>query len=71
MAYGSSAADRLTAVRASIDACLTAQSYGLRGRNKSMPRLDELRRLERDLMEEVLQASDGSMVSLGQMTRPT
>ena len=71
MAYGSSASDRLTAVRAAIDSCLTAQAYGLRGRNKSMPRLAELRALERDLIEEVNLANDGSMVSLGIMTRPT
>jgi len=54
MAYGSSASDRLTAVRAAIDACLTAQAYSTSGGNsKTMANLAALRQMEKELVDEV------------------
>ena len=63
MAYGTSAADRLAAVRAAIEGALTAQSYSIAGRNKSMADLRSLREMEKELIEEV--SNGGSMCSLG------
>lgn len=63
MAYGPSAADRLAAVRAAIEGALTAQSYSIAGRNKSMANLRDLREMERELIEEV--SNSGGMCSLG------
>jgi len=67
--YGSSASDRLTAVREAITVTLSAQSYSIAGRSKSMASLGELRKLEKELMEEVL--NSGSMCSLGIQMRPS
>lgn len=63
MAYGSSASDRLAAVRTAIDAALNAQSYSIAGRAKSMANIRELREMEKELIEEV--ANSGGMCSLG------
>lgn len=63
MAYGSSAADRLAAVRTAINDALTAQSYSIAGRSKSMANLRDLREMERELIEEV--SNSGGMCSLG------
>lgn len=73
MAYTSdSASDRLAAVRQAIGECLSAQSYSVRGRMKSAAQLRDLRELEKDLMQEVLDAAGGGgMASLAIMTRPT
>ena len=65
MTYGTSAADRLAAVRAAIEGALTAQSYSIAGRNKQMASLAELRTMERELMEEC--SNGGSMCSLGSL----
>lgn len=63
MAYGTSVADRLAAVRAAIDGALTAQSYSIAGRNKSMASIAALRQMEKELMEE--STNSGGMCSLG------
>lgn len=63
MAYGTSASDRLAEVRAAIQRCLTSQSYSVAGRSQSMASLGELRKAERELMDEVNQPT--SMCSLG------
>jgi hypothetical protein len=71
MAYSGSASDRLTAVRAAIDACLTSQQYTVRGRSQQMAQLRDLRQLEKELMEETNQeAQGGAMASLGLQIRP-
>jgi len=67
--YGSSAADRLLAVREAINTTLTAQSYSAAGRSKSMASLGELRKLEKELMDEA--GFSGSMCSLGLIQRPS
>jgi len=67
--YGSSAADRLLAVREAINTTLTAQSYSAAGRSKSMASLGELRKLEKELMDEA--GYSGSMCSLGFIQRPS
>jgi len=67
--YGSSAADRLLAVREAINTTLTAQSYSAAGRSKSMASLGELRKLEKELMDEA--GFNGSMCSLGFIQRPS
>lgn len=65
MAYGSSASDRLTAVRAAIDACLTAQAYSTSGGNsKTMANLAALRQMEKELMDEVNIGSNPSFQGL-------
>jgi len=69
MAYGESATDRLAAVRAAIDRCLTSQEYQTAaGQRQRMAELATLRLMERDLQEEVAQQS-GSIVSLGAFER--
>ena len=76
MAYTSNdPAERLAAVRLSISECLTAQEYEVggtgtnRGRRRQVKaRLDLLRDLEKDLMEEVLNAQSPGMSSLAQIT---
>jgi hypothetical protein len=67
--YGSSASDRLLAVREAINTTLTAQSYSAAGRSKSMASLGELRKLEKELMDEI--GYSGSMCSLGLIQRPS
>ena len=72
MAYSGSASDRLTAVRTAIDNCLNAQLYSVRGRQVQRAQLSQLRKLEKELMEEAQQESSlGVMASLGIFTRPT
>lgn len=71
MAYGDSASDRLTAVRAAIAAILTgAQSYGIGGRNVSRANLAQLYEMERDLMFQV-EREGTPMVSVGMIERPS
>lgn len=69
MAYSGSASDRLTAVRAAIDKCLSSQMYSVRGRQQQMAQLRDLRQIEKELQEEVNQES-GGFVSLGQIVPP-
>lgn len=71
MAYGSSASERLSAVRAAIDKCLTSQAHTIRGRTQQMAQLRDLRAMEKELIEESLQEGNGSMASVGIFTRPT
>ena len=66
MAYSSSAADRLTAVRASIDKVLNSQEYRNGEMGNRMPNLNALFAQEERLQREVDQASGG--ITLGQMT---
>ena len=62
---------RLAAVRQAISEALTAQSYTVRGRGKVSANLKDLRAMERELMQEVKESSDGSsMASLGRMIPP-
>lgn len=66
MAYGSSAADRLVAVRAAIDKVLNAQSYGVGPRNTRYAELEQLAKLEARLEQEAQMESDGgSMTKVG------
>lgn len=69
MAYTSDdPSDRLAAVRAAIDRCLTSQEYGTGNRKQVAARLDFLRQLERDLIEEVANTTGGdSMASLAEV----
>lgn len=72
MAYDADPNNRLTAVRASIDACLSSQAYSIAGRNKQMAQLAQLRQLERELIEEALLANAGpSCATLGIQVRPS
>ena len=72
MSYESSdPATRLAAVRTAISNCLSAQEYEIGGtgtnrarRRQTMAELKQLRELEKDLMQEVLDASSGGMASL-------
>jgi len=71
MAYSSSASDRLVAVRAAIDAALSAQEYWLNGRKVRRADLQWLMQLETRLQWEVADG-DGSMApSLIQVDAPT
>jgi len=65
---------RLAAVRAAISNCLSAQEYEVGGtgtnrgtRRQAMADLKDLRELEKDLMQEVLDAASGGMASLAIM----
>ena len=72
MAYTSdSAADRLAAVRAAINRCLTSQEYeiGSQGRRQRMADLRDLRAMEKDIQEEVNSGIGGSMASLAECGR--
>jgi hypothetical protein len=72
MAYSTSAEERLAAVRQAIQECLTAQSYTIRSRGKTMASLRELRAMEKDLMQEVQDANNGgAMCSVGRMVEPS
>lgn len=73
MAYtDDSPTTRLAAVRTAINSVLTAQSMGTSSRQVTLASLAELRKMERELMEEVNQSNQsGSMSSVGAMVRPT
>lgn len=67
MSYESdSPADRLAAVRASIAKVLNSQEYEDGDIRNRYAQLKELRAMEKDLQNEVNQASSG--ITLGQMT---
>jgi hypothetical protein len=73
VSYNSSViADRLTAVRAAIDATLTSQAYTIRGREQQRARLDHLMALEEKLekMADEASANSGSMLSPVQISNP-
>lgn len=72
MAYTSdSAADRLAAVRAAIDRCLTSQEYSIGARRQRTAELRDLRAMERDLMDEIeAGGGSGTMAGLVEMERP-
>ena len=57
----------LAQTEAAITACLTAQSYTVAGRMKSMAQLATLRDFRKELLTEIDAASEsgGSMCSLG------
>lgn len=61
------ASELLTQTEAAITACLTAQSYTVAGRMKSMAQLATLRDFRRELLDEIAAGSEsgGSMCSLG------
>ena len=61
--YSDSPEEQLAKVREAINACLTAQSYGTTKLRKDMPRLAELRALEKDLMRQI--ATPSAVFSLG------
>lgn len=67
MAYSGSAADRLTSVRAAMEAVMSgAQEIETNGRVVKLPSLETLRKLEISLQEEVNQENaGGSMCSVG------
>lgn len=67
-----SASDLLEEVNTAISACLTAQSYTIRGRSKSAARLAELQAFRRELIKEIndAAANGGSMASVVEIMRP-
>jgi len=72
MAYDSSVANRLVAVRDAINTCLLAQRYGIVSRSKEMPALSVLRTMERELEAEL--AREGGtepILSVVQIDRPS
>lgn len=72
MAYDDSPENRLVAVRAAINRCLTSQEYSIAGRRQVNAELRQLRELEKDLITEVNSASGGdSMCSLGIQDPPS
>lgn len=73
MSYESdSPADRLAAVRAAINRCLTSQEYSIASRRQRSAELKDLRAMEKDLQQEIQTANDGgSMLTLGTQTRPS
>lgn len=60
--------ERLSAVRAAIAKCLNAEAYTVGEQKVQRARLQELRAMERELMQEVTQqnTNGGSMMTLGQ-----
>jgi len=73
MAYSGTAAQRLTAVRAQIDAIITggAQEYGIRGRMLRRANLLDLRKIEKELQREANLETQGQAASLGMIVRPS
>lgn len=61
------ASELLTQTETAITNCLTAQSYTVAGRAKSMAQLKELREFRSSLLKEISDESEsgGSMASLG------
>lgn len=67
------ASDLLTQVETAITSCLTAQSYSVAGRQKTMAQLRELREFRQQLKDEIANGSSGSgsMVSLLKLEEPS
>lgn len=63
----------LTSVETAIANCLTAQSYSVAGRQKTMAQLSQLREFRRELLDEIANGSNsgGSMFTLAQIMEPT
>lgn len=59
----------LTNVNAAIVTCLTAQSYSVAGRQKTMAQLAELRKFRQELIDEI--SNVGGMATLLSMGEPT
>jgi hypothetical protein len=71
MAYSDSAADRLAAVRAAIDRCLTSQAYSIADRRQQSANLRDLRALEKELQAEAdASSSSTGGFSVGQLELP-
>lgn len=58
------ASELLAQVETAISNCLTAQSYSVAGRQKTMAQLRELREFRKELVDEISNSSGGSMCSL-------
>ena len=64
--------DLLTNVNAAIVSCLSAQSYSVAGRQKTMAQLSELRKFRQELLDEISNGSGGGgMATLLSMGEPT
>jgi hypothetical protein len=63
----------LTQVETAISNCLTAQSYTVAGRQKTMAQLRELREFRQQLKDElsIEQSGSGSMATLLSLQEPT
>lgn len=58
------ASELLAQVETAISNCLTAQSYSVAGRQKTMAQLRELREFRKELVDEISNGSGDSMCSL-------
>ena len=65
------ASELLTQVENAISDCLTAQSYSVAGRQKTMAQLRELREFRKELVDEIANGSTGSMCSLLSLEGPS
>jgi hypothetical protein len=65
------ASELLTQVETAISDCLTAQSYSMAGRQKTMAQLRELREFRKELVDEIANGSTGSMCSLLSLEGPS
>jgi hypothetical protein len=65
------ASELLTQVETAISDCLTAQSYSVAGRQKTMAQLRELREFRKELVDEIANGSTGSMCSLLSLEGPS
>lgn len=62
----------LEQVNTAISNCLTAQSYSVAGRQKTMAQLSELRKFRQELLDEINNGSSGGgMATLLSMGEPT
>lgn len=62
----------LDQVNTAISGCLTAQSYSVAGRQKTMAQLSELRKFRQELLDEISNGSGGGgMATLLSMGEPT
>lgn len=67
------ASELLASVETAITNCLTAQSYSVAGRQKTMAQLSQLREFRRELLDEIANgsSSSGSMASLATIMEAT
>ena len=65
------ASELLAQVETSISNCLTAQSYSVAGRQKTMAQLRELREFRKELVDEISNGTTGSMCSLLSLEGPS
>lgn len=68
-----SASELLESVESAIANCLTAQSYSIAGRQKTMAQLSQLREFRKELLNEISNgnSSGGSMATLGKLMEAT